>query len=139
MTLALPGWTAQLYVADDLTTFVKIGELRELTLDVERDMLDTTSHDSAGLREFIYGLEQWSITGSTLHITANAGQVDVRAAILARTQMNIELRETDVTGDPQWSGLALVSAQSLSFPVDDAMTGDITLQGTGLLTEELQA
>ncbi len=136
-TAALPGFVAKLLVDDSGGTPVEIGELRELTLDIEHEVIDATSHDSLEFREFIRGLRSWTITAALLHITAEAEAVKVRAAILAGTIMDIEIREkgTATTGDPVWLGAALVSADSLGFPVDDAQTTDITLQGTGVLNE----
>lgn len=136
-TAALPGFIATLFVDDTGGTPAKIAELRELALDIEHEVIDATSHDSSEFREFIRGLRSWTITAALLHITAEAEQTKVRAALLAGTIMDIEIREFDTTtlGDPVWLGAALVSTGSLGFPVDDAQTVDITLQGTGVLNE----
>ena len=122
-TAALPGYVAFLYVEDGGGN-VKVGELRELTLDVEGELFDATSHDGAPFREFIKGLINWTITASVLHITADTAQGDLRAAILSQVLMTIELREEDSTGKVEWQGTAFVSGQSLSFPNDDVMTGE---------------
>ena len=139
MTLALPGFVAKLFIADSgLTTpFNSIAEARELTLDIEHEVIDVTSHDSNEFREFIRGLRNWTLTAAVLHLTGDTdGQKKIRAAILSGVTLEMELREeSNDTGDPLWSGTVLVSATSLSFPNDDAMTGDITLQGSGVLVE----
>lgn len=139
MTAALPGFVAKLFIADSgLTTpFNAVAEARELTLDIEHEVIDATSHDSLEFREFIRGLRSWTITAGVLHLTGDtAGQTKIRAAVLNGVTLEVELREEgNVTGDPLWSGTVRVSATSLTFPNDDAMTGDITLQGTGVLTE----
>ena len=136
-TIALPGFIAKLLIDDTGGTPAEIGELRELTLDIEHEVIDATSHDSGEFREFIRGLRSFTLTAAVLHITTEAEQTKIRAAILAGTLMDFELLEEGVAtaGKPRWSGSALISATSLSFPVDDAMTGDITLQGTGILVE----
>lgn len=135
-TAALPGFVAKLLVDVAAGTPAELGELRELSLSVEHEVIDATSHDSLEFREFIRGLRSWTITAAILHVSAEAEQVKVRAAILAGTLMDIEIREEPkAAGKPVWLGSALVSALDLSFPVDDAMTGDITLQGTGVLNE----
>ena len=136
-TITLPGFIAKLLVDDTGGTPAEIAELRELTLDVEHEVIDATSHDSLEFREFIRGLRSWTITAGLLHITTEAEQGKVRAALLAGTLMDIEILESGAatSGNPRWSGKALVSAGSFGFPVDDAQTADITLQGTGVLVE----
>lgn len=135
MTLALPGFIAKLLIDDTGGTPAEIAELRELSLDVDDDVIDVTSHDSNEFREFIRGLRSYTMTAGLLLITGEAEWGKVRAALLAGTLMDFQLLEkgTATSGDPRWSGSALVQAGSLGFPVDDAQTTDITLQGSGVL------
>lgn len=142
MTLALPGFTAKLLVADlASTTFAEVAEARELTLDVEHELIDATSHDSLEFREFIRGLRNWSITAAVLHITGNVSQTKIRDAIIGTKglALDMKLQEEVASGKPEWTGSIFISAESISFPNDDAMVGDFTLQGTGVLTEGVQA
>lgn len=140
MSAALPGFIAQLYVADSgSTAFGKVAEARELTIDIEQELIDATSHDSNEFREFIRGLRSWTITAAILHLAAGANQAKIRAAILSGVTLECELREQDTAGAPVWEGTVLVASESLSFPNDDAMTGDITLQGSGVLVEGTQS
>lgn len=142
MTLALPGFTAKLLVADLASTvFAEVAEARELTLDVEHELIDATSHDSAEFREFIRGLRNWSITSAVLHITGDVSQTKLRNAIIGvkGLALDMQLQEEVGVGKPEWTGSIFISAESISFPNDDAMVGDFTLQGTGVLTEGVQA
>lgn len=139
MTLALPGFTAKLLVSALSGTPKEVAEARELTVDIEHELIDATSHDSAEFREMIRGLRNWSITAGILHITGDTEQALIRANILAGLAMDIELTEETGAGKPVWSGSVFVASTSLSFPNDDAMTSDVTLTGTSVLVEGVQS
>lgn len=110
----------------------KVAEVTNWTLDIEADMLDSTSFDSNGWRQFIAGLKQWSgsfeakwkVSGDT------TGQKALQDALLGGTVLSIKL---DVNGTNNYSGSALVSTQSIETPVDDIVNSNFDYQGTGAL------
>lgn len=138
-TLALPGFTAKLLVSALAGTPKEVAEARELTIDIEHELIDATSHDSLEFREFIRGLRNWSITAGILHITGDTEQALIRADILAGLAMDMKLQEQVGSGKPEWTGTVFVASTSLAFPNDDAITSDVTLTGTGVLVEATQA
>lgn len=139
-TAAIAGYKAKLYVSTDGgNTYNLVGEVRNLTLRVEADNIDVTSHDSAGWREFIQGLKQWTATAEALYVDTNAQQDAVYAALTGGTVIDLRIYAEEASGKEQWEGEARVTSWELSGPNDDAAVVNLEFQGTGALTKGVQA
>jgi TP901-1 family phage major tail protein len=134
-TNAIPGFDGQVYISDDGgTTYNKIGELREMELSLEDELIDATSHDSGGWRENINGLNNWNITADALYIQNNVAQKDIFDALTGAVLLKVQFRPKDSVGLDQFFGDCRVSSWSQADPNDDAATAAIELQGCGDLT-----
>ena len=120
-------------------TLKKIANATSNSLDISKDMIDVTSKDSAGAKEFIAGEY-----GYTLNVEAifeddqsvGASQIsykDLVTDLLAGTLLTIVLT-SNVSGDEKYTGSAFFSSLSLSAPNNDKATWTGTLQGSGALT-----
>jgi predicted secreted protein len=120
-------------------TLKKIANATSNSLDISKDMIDVTSKDSAGAKEFIAGEY-----GYTLNVEAifeddqsvGASQIsykDLVTDLLAGTLLTIVLT-SNVSGDEKYTGAAFFSSLSLSAPNNDKATWTGTLQGSGALT-----
>ena len=120
-------------------TLKKIANATSNSLDISKDMIDVTSKDSAGAKEFIAGEY-----GYTLNVEAifeddqsvGASQIsykDLVTDLLAGTLLTIVM-SSNVTGDEKYTGSAFFSSLSLSAPNNDKATWTGTLQGSGALT-----
>ena len=136
-TSAIPGFDGQVLISDDAgVTFNKLGELRDMTINIEAELIDATSHDSGGWREFIAGLKNWTISHEGLYIQTNVGQADARKALLNDTKIKVRFRPKDLATKIQFSGDAFMSSEEQANPNDDASTFATEIQGTGPLVEE---
>ncbi|RLB94227.1 MAG: hypothetical protein DRH26_01760 [Deltaproteobacteria bacterium] len=136
MTSAIPGFDGQIYISTDGgSNYSKIAEIRDMTLTVENEIIDATSHDSGGWREYIAGLKNWKLSGGNLYIAADAGQVKAFTALTGDTKVRVQFNPKDTTGLDQYWGDAYVNSQELNAPNDDAADMSYEITGTGAITK----
>lgn len=137
---AIAGFTGFLDISEDGgATFIRFGELRELTLTIEMDPIDVTSHDTAPWREFITGLKQFTGSAEGLYIDPDVGQDAVRSALLGSTELKARFIPKVGSGLPRFDGDILITNYEQSMPNDDADAVSIEIQGNGALTDTAQA
>jgi len=134
-TQTIAGFEAFLYIGTTGSATTKIAEIRDIELAIEDELIDVTSHDSNGWRCNLSGLRNWSFTAEALNVTLDGGQAIVKNAILNRTELDIELREQDITGAPRFYGKCLVATTTKTYPNDDAQTHALEFRGNGPLNE----
>jgi predicted secreted protein len=120
-------------------TLKKIANATSNSLDISKDMIDVTSKDSAGAKEFIAGEYGYTLNVEAIFeddSSVGAGQIsykDLVIDLLAGTLVTIVMT-SNVTGDEKYTGSAFFSSLSLSAPNNDKATWTGTLQGSGALT-----
>lgn len=109
----------------------KIAEIANWSLDLGADDIDITSFDSAGWKEYLAGLKEWSgsLEGNFKPDDTN-GQKAILAAWLAGTALDFSFKVNDTV---TFSGSALVKP-SIEVPHDDKASFSCDIQGTGALT-----
>ena len=138
-TQAIAGYNALLYISDDGgTTYSKIGELRDVTINVNLDAIEATSHDSGGWREFLPGLSQWGASAEALYVDADAGQDKVFSALDGKSTVKFRFTPKTGTGLEKFEGDGIITSWELSGPNDDAAAVSIEIQGTGALSKSTQ-
>ena len=117
----------------------KIANATSHSFDVSKDMIDVTSKDSAGAKEFIAGEYGYTLNveaifedDSSVGATQQSFK-DLATDLLAGTLLTIVI-STNVTGDEKYTGTAFFTTLSLSAPNNDKATWTGTLQGSGALT-----
>lgn len=111
-----------------------VAELRNITLNADRDTIDATSNDSSGYREFIHGNATWTATAEALYVPSTANtQYIIRDAW--EDERSLAVRVFPTTSTPyNWSGTALITHWDLGGGSNDAWAHNVTLQGTAALT-----
>lgn len=107
-----------------------IGAINEWKLDIDVDMLDVTTMDSNGWKEYLDGLKEWSGSVNVKFNTTDAGQTTMRTALLGGTSADIEL---NLDATHKFSGTAYLKKGSTGAKVSDAEEFDFEIQGTGAL------
>lgn len=106
------------------------------TLNVSADMIDATTKSSAGWKDILPGLREWSIDAEGLVAwDATEGVEEAFADITGRTQVVVKF-STEVTGDARFTGSAYVSQCNISAPLEDVVSYSISFAGDGALTLE---
>jgi predicted secreted protein len=138
-TAAVQGYKGTIRISTDGVTYNSFAEVRDIEVTGQVDMIDATSHDSSGAKEFIPGLSEWSGTIGALYIETNATQNTVRDALLGKTKLYLEFRPHGaVTGKYQYKGECYIKNWKPTSPNSDAAMVNIEMQGTGTLTPTLQ-
>lgn len=142
-TASIPGFKALLWFASSSAgaVYAKFGEIREFTLTLAGGSLDATSKDSAGWKENLPGLKEWSGSGAGLYLmeTADAGQEKIYTMLTGGTNILVQLKEGSSTptgpATQLWSGMANVTGLDVDSPLDGPAGIKITLKGTAALTK----
>jgi TP901-1 family phage major tail protein len=117
----------------------KIANATSHSIDISKDMIDVTSKDSAGAKEFIAGEYGYTLNVEAIFeddASVGASQQsfkDLATDLLAGTLLTIVM-STNVTGDEKYTGTAFFTSLSLSAPNNDKASWTGTLQGSGTLT-----
>jgi predicted secreted protein len=132
-----------LYVdSDGVAPYSHIAELRDVTLTIERDTIDASSHTSDGWKDNILGLAQWSASAEALYIHSDTAQDLLYTKILPTTSPNTlymrfvpEGKLGTTSTHEKFEGLGIITSWELGGPNDDAAIISIEILGVGALTK----
>ena len=125
--MAIVGYGGGVYMGD---ASKKVAEIANWSLDMSADDIDITSFDSAGWRERMQGIKEWS--GSfegNFKPEDTTGQAALINAWLNGQKVTLELQVNEAV---KFSGDALVTL-NIETPVDDKASFSCDFQGTGPL------
>jgi predicted secreted protein len=142
-TVAIPGFKATMYLATSSSggTARKLGELKDFTLTLAGGTLDATSKDSAGWKEHLPGLKEWSGSGSAQYLmeSADVGQEEAYTALTGGHPIYCWLKEASTAtgggGTQVWKGLAVVTGLDVESPLDGPAGYKVSLKGTATLAK----
>jgi len=117
------------------------------TLTVNQSIREITNKESAGFKESLEGLRDFSIdvdgayawtdgTGSAL--TNGADDVLETNVLNARQKVTFIFGDTTTTSDVSYSGSGFITSMSFTGGTEDTATYSMTIEGTGLLTQAVQ-
>lgn len=142
-TASIPGFKATMYLATSSSggTARKLGELKDFTITLAGGAMDATSKDSAGWKENLPGLKEWSGSGSAQYLmeSADVGQEEAYTALTGGYPIYVWLKQMTTaagTGGTQvWKGSAVVTGLDVESPLDGAAGYKVSLKGTATLTK----
>ena len=112
----------------------KVGAATSHELNIESDMIDVTTKDSAGWAEVIPGLKSWDVSmDGLLTYDETVGYEALMDALTAKTLVAVKL-STEVTGNEKFYGNGYVTSLSQSAEQEAAGTYSCSIKGTGILT-----
>lgn len=136
--VAIAGRLATLRVSDDGgTTYENYGGVVDITLNINVDELECTTHDSAGSREYLPNHDDATIDVSGRWLDGDAGQEIVLAAIFAKTTLLFEFTMQTLAGKKEYTGSCFATSANPSGPLDDTGAMDVTFRVSGL-TQSVQ-
>ena len=139
MSNAIAGFKGQLLLSTDGgSTYNKVAELKDVTLNVERDTIDVTSHSQTGWKENILGPAQWTASGEALFVNDDAQLQALYDALVNQTTLKFQFVAEEVSGQKRWNGDGIVTSYELTFPNDDAAGASLEVLGSGPLTQDTQ-
>ena len=115
---------------------VAIGDATTHTLNVSAAMIDATTKSSAGWKDVLPGLKEWSIDcDGFVAWDATEGVEDSFADLAARTRVTLKF-STEVTGDARFTGTAYITSCNVTAAVEDVVSYTMSFDGDGALTLE---
>ena len=126
---AIAGRKSLLKVSDDGgTTYQTVGGAVDISLAINVDELECTSHDSNGAREYIPNHHDVTADISARWIDGDAGQDILLDSVFAKTVILFEFTMETLSGKKIFSGSCFPTSTSPSGPLDDTGSLDITLR-----------
>lgn len=111
-----------------------VAELTGCSLSITHSARNVTNKDSAGWRELLEGLREWSMTCSAMYVP-NGSFATVFAAYTGRTQLTVRIASR-AADDDYYQGTAYFASGTLDSPAqEDNVIWDVSFDGTGTLTE----
>ena len=116
------------------------------TLTVNNTTREITNKESAGYKEVLESLRDWSIDVDGAYAWTNASGtalldgVDdlIQTNILAnRLQFDVIFGDTASTSDISYAGKVYITSASMTGGTEDTATYSLTLEGTGALTQTI--
>jgi TP901-1 family phage major tail protein len=118
-----------LYIGSDLIAYTTGAKL-----SIKGSEIDITSKDSAGWKQILSGLKDWSVTCDSLFAyDATYGAADLFASLVSGADVTIEL-STSQAGDFKFTGAAKVMGLDVDAPKDDVVKYNVSFTGNGELT-----
>lgn len=137
-TQAIAGYNAQLLIEVSTGVSTAIGEMKDVTLTVEADEIDVTSHNFNGWKASIPGARKWSCTADALYVASDTVQDKLYDALVASTILKVKFQPKVGSTMDEWTGDAYIIHWELAGPTDDAAAISIELSGAGPLTKATQ-
>lgn len=114
---------------------VQVGALLSNSFNAAADMLDATTKDSAGAKEYISGEYGWGMSFESLYDpAATEGFSEALGYVKAGTSLDVYWGGV-VAADAFFNGNALMSSVDLSGPKNEVSSYSGELQGTGVIAE----
>jgi predicted secreted protein len=113
---------------------VAIIKLTGWTLEVNKETVDITNLDSAGWKEFLVDLKDWSISFDGLTTRTGNGDYEELLVDMLATDTAVAVTITDSDASTTISGSAFLTTLPLTGAVGDKQTFSGNLQGTGALS-----
>lgn len=114
---------------------VAIASSKSCTINYNANMIDVTTKDSAGAKEVLPGLTDWSIDVDGLHDPSGQFSLeDIYDAIYQSLELTVKFATTE-SGALYFEGQAYVNKMTLAAPMEDATTLSMSFSGTGALNK----
>ncbi len=139
-TQAIAGYNGRVYLSSDGgVTFNEILELRNVTIKVQTEVLDATSHSSNGAKEITVGPQSWSASADGLYAPAGAGQLALINAVLNKTLCQFRFDPSNTgAGKERFTGSGYITNWENAQPTSDFSAENLEITGSGLLVRAVQ-
>lgn len=114
---------------------VQIGALISNSFNAAADMIEASTKDSAGAKEYISGEFGWGMSVEALYDpAASEGFSEALGYIKAGTELDLYWGGI-TAGDAYFAGAGLCASVDLSGPKNEAASYSLEIQGTGGISE----
>lgn len=133
-SMSIPGRLAKLEISPDGgTTYENFGGIVDINSNVNIDELETTTHDSAGAREYIPNHHDVTLDVSARWMDGDPGQEIVLMAVFAKTTFPFRFTMETAPARKKFEGTAFATSYSPSGPLDDTGALSAAFRCSGVL------
>lgn len=127
------------YTSDGGSTYNLIARVKDITIPQNTDEEETTSHDSAGVREYIPGHSDNTATLTVVFDDTDATHAFLQSAADNKTQFGFRFRPRVASGAAQrtWSSGFITSLEK-SAPLEGVQEMTVTIRLSGTPTNSTQ-
>jgi TP901-1 family phage major tail protein len=122
---------------DGGTTYTTVGKATSASLQMNMEVRDVTTKDSAGWRELLGGLRSWSLSGEgmvTYNLTSRVGFADLFGHMNSRTRLYFRFGSA-AADEKKYKGHGYLTSLSQDGGVEDNNSFSFSIEGDGTLTE----
>jgi hypothetical protein len=119
------------------SSYSLLGEVRDATYDVARDMHNATSHSDGAWKVGVAGHGQATLSVTCNYDKSDVAQAMILAAIMNATTLSVKVRPRgDTTGYEEDVFTANVTSSSKPMPTEGLLDLTATLTSTGTVTPQ---
>lgn len=113
-------------------TWVEIDNVKDLTLNLDKDETDVTTRASGGFKEFVDGMIDASVEWSMLWDTADANFTAIRTAFFAKTAVEFLILDGDegTAGSQGLRVTCMIKGFTRNETLGDALMVDVNIRPT---------
>ena len=126
MSAPLAGFDCVLTVGSDT-----VGKAQDVELSMSATEIDVTTRDASGWKKHIQGLKEWGATIDQLWVPSNDALEALRDAFMDGSELSASFEDDSSEG---FSGTVIVTGLTFGQPLDDGVTLNVTVKGTGALS-----
>ena len=138
-TGAVAGFKGLFYAAVGTATPGLVGEVQSISVNIDQDTMDATSHGSAGWKENLDGRRSWGASVSGLYVNGDTGQTTILSLLPTGTGTvlgNFEFvcDSTATSSTMSYTGSGYIKGFKHEMSNDNAQTVSFDVVGTGVCT-----
>jgi len=131
--MCIPGRLAKLRVSDDAgLTFENYGGIVDISMQINVDELECTSHDDNGSRVYIPNHDDATMDVSGRWLDGDPGQEIALVNVFAKTVYPFEFLMESAPGRKLFTGNTFSTSTNPSGPLDDTGSLDLSFRVSGL-------
>ncbi len=131
---SIAGHLSKIVISDDGgATWINLGGIIDMTLNLNIDELETTTHDSGGARSYIPNHHDATVDGTLRWDEDDLGQASVLEAVFDKTSFLVQLTMQTQLGKKRFDASAFATNCSPGGPLDDTAGLALTLRLSNLL------
>ena len=111
----------------------EVGRIRNWSVDASEDLVEVTSNDSSGNREYIRGTRGYTATLQSLWLSTGAQQEDLLKVFSSSGSRHISIKPGDSTTQG-WAGTGFIRSYSVGGQHEDADVMNVEIQFSGAAT-----
>lgn len=127
------GYEGQLYYTPSGGAETLWVNITDIDIDTKADDIDASDHATAGWKDRLTGLKEWTGTFKATAIQSGADLQAIYSAFSTGANVGFSFRPQDVTGGLAYTGTAVVSSFKHGAPNSGVQTLDVSVSGRGAL------